>query len=183
MLALVVGPSGAGKDTLLDGAREILAGDGQFRFVRREITRPADAGGEAHVEVSLAEFAARRAAGGYALSWEAHGLGYGITAGIIADLAAGRVVVASVSRGVIAEAAARFPTLVLEITAPADRLARRLVARGREGEDEIAARLARTVALPDGIARETVMNDGSIADGVARVVAVLNRAAAAGLPA
>ena len=82
----------------------------------------------------------------------------------------------------IGEAAARYPVLVLEITAPVEVLARRLAARAREPEADIAARLARSIALPDGIAAERVMNDGSIAEGVARVVAVLSRAAGSAPP-
>ena len=87
MLILVVGPSGAGKDTLMDGARTRLATDPRYRFVQRDITRPREAGGEAHNPVTPAEFAARRAAGHYALAWDAHGLGYGIPADIADDLA------------------------------------------------------------------------------------------------
>ena len=105
VLVLVVGPSGAGKDTLLDAARERLADDQRFRFVRRVITRPAEAGGETHEAVSRAEFTARR----FALSWQAHGLSYGIPLDIAGDITAGRIVVANVSRGVIVEAAHSFP--------------------------------------------------------------------------
>jgi ribose 1,5-bisphosphokinase len=177
MLFLVVGPSGAGKDTLLDAARAMFADDPRFCFVRRDITRPRAAGGEDHAVVTQTEFAAGKLAGAYALSWHAHGLDYGIPADIAVDLAAGRVVVASVSRGVIAEAAARFPVCVLEITAPAELLAARLAARGREGAADIAERLARAVALPPGIAVITVMNDASVADGAARLCAALSRAA------
>lgn len=176
MLILVVGPSGAGKDTLMDTARATIGADAQFRFVRRDITRPATAGGEAHTEISEAEFAARAAAGAYALSWRAHGLGYGIPADIESDLAARRVVVANVSRSVLADAARRYPTRVLQITAPPDVLAARLAARGRETAEDIAARIRREVALPEGLDVVTVMNDATPAEGAARVVAVLKEA-------
>jgi len=179
MLVLVVGASGAGKDSLLDGARRALAGDARFRFVRRAITRPASAGGEAHEAIDETEFAARKAAGGFALDWQAHGLRYGIPADISADIAAGQVVVANVSRGVIARAAEKFPVRVIMVTAPREILARRLTARGREAEADIAERLARAVPLPAGIAVETVMNDASLEEGVARFLGALNRAAEA----
>ena len=173
MLVLVVGPSGAGKDTLMERAREALAGEARFRFVRREITRPKGAGGEDHDAVTYEVFAARRAAGGYALAWEAHGLGYGVPADIVGDLDAGLVVVVNVSRAVLVEASQRFVMRVLEITAPVEVLARRLAARGRESEADIAGRLARAVAVPAGLDVVTVVNDGPVEAGVARVLAVL----------
>jgi ribose 1,5-bisphosphokinase len=172
MLVLVVGPSGAGKDTLLDAARRALADDPRFRFVRRIITRPADAGGEAHEAVTVEEFMRRD----YALQWQAHRLRYGIPAEAIE---AGRVVVANVSRTIIAEAASRFTVRVIEVTAPAETLAARLGARGREDIADVAARLARQVTLPAHVPVETVMNDSSLEAGVARFLAALNRAASA----
>lgn len=177
MLILVVGPSGAGKDTLLDGARARLAGDARFHFVRRAITRAGTSGGEAHEALTEAQFAARDAAGGFALSWQAHGLSYGIPADIAASLAQGRAVIANVSRAVIAQAVQRFPTRVIEITAPPEILAERLGSRGRESEAGIAARLVRRVALPPGIAIERVLNDASPEHGLARFLAALSRAA------
>ena len=179
MLVLVVGPSGAGKDSLLDGARHALAGDARFRFVRRVVTRPEAAGGEAHEAADEAGFAARKAAGGFSLDWRAHGLGYGIPADIAADIAAGRVVVANVSRGVIAQAAEKFPVRVIVVTAPREVLARRLAMRGRETEADIAERLDRAVALPPGVEVETLVNDASLEEGVARFLVALNRAAEA----
>jgi phosphonate metabolism protein PhnN/1,5-bisphosphokinase (PRPP-forming) len=170
MLVLVVGPSGAGKDTLLDEARKALADDARFRFARRVITRPADAGGEAHEAATEAEFAVRR----FALQWQAHGLRYGIPVEALED---NIVVVANVSRTVIAEAAQRFPVRVIEITAPPEILAARLASRRRESDADVAARLARNVALPSDVMVETVVNDGSLDVGVARFVAMLNRAA------
>src|ERR1700753_2364228 len=110
MLILVVGPSGAGKDTVLGLARRTLAGDRRFRFVRRVITRPESAGGEDHEPVSEVEFARR----GFALQWQAHGLHYGIPLDIVDDLARGIVVVANVSRAIVAAAADRFTVRVIE---------------------------------------------------------------------
>lgn len=177
MLIAVVGPSGAGKDTLMAGARAALAHDVRFRFVRRAITRPAEAGSEDHEALSDADFAARRAVGSFALSWDAHGLHYGIPRDIEDDMAARRVVIANLSRVVLPEASARYRLRVLNITAPMDVLAARLAARGRESTADISARLAREVALPDGLDVEHVMNDADVAEGVARVLAALNRAA------
>jgi len=172
MLVLVVGPSGAGKDTLLDAARRALADDSRFHFVRRVITRPADAGGETHEAVTDEEFTRRD----YALQWRAHGLRYGIPVEVIE---AGPVVVANVSRTVLCEAAERFLVRVIEVTAPAETLAVRLGARGREGSADVAARLARSIELPAHIPFETVLNDSSLEEGVARFLAALNRAASA----
>lgn len=177
MLVAVVGPSGAGKDTLMSLARARLDGDARFRFVQRAITRPAAAGGEAHRALDAAGFAAERVAGGFVLCWDAHGLSYGIPRDIEDDLAARRVVVANLSRGVLAEAAARYPLRVLVITAPAGVLAARLAARGRETAADIAARLAREAALPAGLDVATVMNDATPEEGAARVLGALSRAA------
>ena len=171
MLILVVGPSGAGKDTLLEAAKRELADDRRFRFARRVITRPADAGGEDHEAVTEAEFVSRD----FALQWQAHGLRYGIPANAIA---AGCITVANVSRTVIADAARRFDVRVIEVTAPPEVLAARLGLRGREAAADVAARLTRTVALPEGVPVETVTNDGSVEQGVAQFLAALNRAAA-----
>jgi len=174
VLVLVVGPSGAGKDTLLKAARQALADDPRFRFVRRVITRAADAGGEAHEAITEAEFATRD----FALQWQAHGLRYGIPTEAIAG---GIIAVANVSRSVIAEAAERFPVRVIEITAPPDMLAARLMSRGREAEADVAARLARSVSVPNHVSVNTVLNDGVMEDAVARFLAALNRAAS-GVP-
>jgi ribose 1,5-bisphosphokinase len=178
MLVLVVGPSGAGKDTVLGLARQKLAGDKRFRFVKRTITRPADPGGEDHEPVSEAAFSERR----FALSWSAHGLRYGIPLDIVDDLAGGTVVVANVSRGVIADAAAKFPVQVIEVTASIEILAQRLATRGRETPQDVAKRLARNVPLPTNIKIDTIVNDGTPQEAADRFVAALIRAASPSPP-
>jgi ribose 1,5-bisphosphokinase len=175
MLVLVVGPSGSGKDTLLEAARQALVDDPRYRFVRRVITRPADAGGEAHEAVTPEEFATRD----FALQWQAHGMNYGIPADVLNAIEHGIVVVANVSRTVIADAARRFPVRVIEVTAPADMLAARLTSRARENASDVAARLSRSVSVPDHVHAEAVMNDASLEEGIARFLVALNRAASA----
>lgn len=175
MLALVVGPSGAGKDTLMDAARAGLAGDPGYRFARRLITRPAMAGAEDHDSCDEAGFRAIEANGGLALSWQAHGLSYGIPATELSGIGAGAVVIVNVSRRAIA-AAERLAerVVVLNITAPVAVLAQRLAARGRETEADIAARLKREAPLTAERAEiVTILNDRSVAEAADELLAVL----------
>lgn len=173
----MVGPSGVGKDTLIDGARAALAQDPDVVFVRRDISRPAEAGGEDHQPVSESEFRRREAAGAYALSWRAHGLCYGVPADILHDLAAGRRVVANVSRGVIDEARRRVGVVrVVSVSADPDQLTERLRRRGRESEAEITDRIARAQAY--SVAGEDVValrNDGSQEAGVMAMMSAILR--------
>jgi ribose 1,5-bisphosphokinase len=173
MLMLVVGPSGAGKDTVLSIARAALADDPRFRFVRRVITRPADVGGEDHEVVSEAEFTKRS----FVLRWQAHGLHYGIPLNVIEDLGRGIVVVTNVPRNVIAEAAERFSSRVIRIVAPPEILAQRLAARGRETAEDVANRLAREIPIPAQVAVDTVVNDRAPQEAADRFIETLIRAA------
>ena len=167
----VVGKSGAGKDTLLQLAAAQLKADPTIRFARRVVTRTAHAALEDHDELSSSEFDAAEQAGRFCLSWRAHNLSYGLPANLTDDLAAGRTVVANVSRRVLCTAVERFARLaVIEITAPRSLLIERLAARGRETPAEIEARLSRQVELmaPSGVeAIYRVINDGSAEAGAA----------------
>lgn len=168
-LFAVVGPSGAGKDTLLAGA---LAARPDLVLVRRVITRPTEAGGEEFEGVSEAEFARRKAAGDFALDWQAHGLSYGVPA---VQIDPSRDVLFNGSRVALAEARARFPWLVvIVVTAPVAVLAARLAARGRETAEDIDRRLRRAeYAVPEGRDVRQVINDGTVAQGVARLLDAL----------
>lgn len=163
-LVLVVGPSGAGKDTLIGRAKAALAGDGSFVFPRRVITREADAAVEDHDTSSREAFAAAAKSGQFALSWEAHGLSYGIPASIEADLAAGRTVIVNVSRKIVETARRLHPDCqVLLIDAEFGVRAARLAARGRESGADIEARLRREGAsLPPEVAATRIDNSGRL---------------------
>jgi phosphonate metabolism protein PhnN/1,5-bisphosphokinase (PRPP-forming) len=179
-LVLVAGPSGAGKDTLMRLAQGKLSDDPRFVFVRRVITRPKEAGGEDHEPASAEEFAKSAEDGAFALSWDAHGLRYGVPRAIEEDLAAGRLVVVNVSRAVIGKATSLYPnSCVIIVTAPMEMLAARLAARGREPASEHEVRLARPDFAADaGIVPHYITNDRSPAEGSAALIAILNRYAA-----
>ena len=148
-LILVVGPSGAGKDTLLAHAREGCHADPNIVFPRRMVTRPASSA-EDHATVSAEAFEAMAAAGGFALWWRAHELSYGVPSSIDDDIRAGRTIVCNVSRTIIAPARALYARVAaVLITAPADIRAARLAQRSRESADSVADRLRRGDALAD----------------------------------
>ena len=138
-LVLVVGPSGAGKDTLLGAAQAMLGGNDRVVFPRRVVTRAEAAPGEDHIAMRPEHFTAAVTRGAFALTWVAHGLFYGVPASVRDDLAADRLVVVNVSRTAIM-AAERLAerSVVFNITAATDVLARRIAGRGREPIDEIA---------------------------------------------
>jgi ribose 1,5-bisphosphokinase len=175
-LVLVVGASGVGKDSVLDGARAVFAADPRIVFVQRVITRPSGSGGEDHIGATPDEFAALRDSGAFSIHWRANGLAYGLPRRMEDDLAAGRVVVANVSRQVLDGARARYPGLtVCKVTASIATLRVRLAARGRETPAEIEARLARVGTPTAGPDVVTVANDGALADAVDRFARLIGQ--------
>jgi phosphonate metabolism protein PhnN/1,5-bisphosphokinase (PRPP-forming) len=168
---LVVGPSGAGKDTLIDAAREALAADPRFVFPRRVVTRPASPAEDHHVADETG-FLAHEAQGGFALSWGAHGHRYGIPATVLDDLTRGRTVVVNVSRTVIGETRRRWPgTLVIEVTAPDHVLAARIAARARPSDAAGKERLARRL---DTAADVVIDNGDDLAVAISAFVAAIS---------
>lgn len=168
----VVGPSGAGKDSLM---AELCARHPDIHRVRRVITRAPEAGGEDHETVSEALFAARAAGGDFALHWGAHGLHYGIPVTVKTALETGQDVLANLSRTVLPKAASVFGDMrVLLVTARPEVLAERLQGRGRETRAEIARRLARPApVLPEGLDMVEIDNSGALDAAVEAACAAL----------
>jgi ribose 1,5-bisphosphokinase len=177
-LVVVVGPSGAGKDTLIAGARVRLAGDPTIVFPLRIVTRTASAA-EHHQIISDRDFATAAEAGAFAWWWEAHGLKYALPAGIDDDIRAGRTVVCNVSRGIVGRLRRRYACLgVVLVTAPTAVLTTRLAARGRASDGDIAQRIGRA-APPDAELSpdQVIENVGDLERGTASLVAALCGAA------
>jgi ribose 1,5-bisphosphokinase len=170
-----MGPSGAGKDSVLNRARALLASDAPVVFAHRYITRPAEAGGENHVALSPEEFALRRSRGLFAFDWQAHGNHYGIGREIHAWRQSGLTVVVSGSREHFCRTDgiddATFPVL---ITASSQKLAERLANRGREGKTEALERLERSKGYEVAAARlVTISNDGLLDQAAEAFVSLL----------
>lgn len=175
-LVAVVGPSGAGKDSLIQFAMAHFSGRPEVHLVQRVITRAADAGGEDHVAVSAAGFEAQRAAGNFAVHWDAHGLRYGIPSDAQDQLAKGHLVIANGSRSALDRFQRAFPSLlVVNVTARPEVLAKRLEARGRESAAEIEARLKRggSLSIPAQYNCLTIDNSGPLEEGGRKLVAAL----------
>lgn len=175
-LVLIVGPSGAGKDTLIDYAKGRLQHESRIHFVRRVITRPASVG-EDHEPVSAAVFDQYVEGGAFALHWEAHGLQYGLPGIVDHWLAQGHVVVANGSRAILPMARHRYTGLqIVHITASQSVLQERLERRGREEHESRKARMARSdticVGLDDALAIDNSGDPGSAGDQL--VEALLN---------
>jgi ribose 1,5-bisphosphokinase len=159
-LVLVVGPSGAGKDTLINLARSACAGDPNVVFPRRVVTRQASAF-EDNEEMSATAFRQALADGRFALHWEAHGHSYALPRSIDDDIRAGRAVVVNVSRRVVGALRQRYENvIVVLISAPADVLASRLAARGRSSDLDLGKRLHRVVDGTEVAPDATIINIG-----------------------
>jgi ribose 1,5-bisphosphokinase len=173
-LIALVGPSGAGKDSLIAGARRHFHRNPAIGFVRRIITRPHDVH-EDHEPVTSEQFARMEAEGAFALSWRANGLAYGLPATISHDLERGHVLVANLSREAVPALRARVARpLVVHVTANAQVLGDRLARRSRESRAEQEARLARALLLDSSVDADVrIENDGALELAQSRLIDLL----------
>ncbi len=173
----MVGPSGSGKDTLLNVAREHFSGSSEVYFPKRFITRDRDAGGEDHIAVNDYRFELLRLQGHFAFYWEAHNLKYGIPEEITDCLKAGTNVVVNISRSVIDQVRQSFDNVtVISIVVSSEELEKRLHARGRESAEDIAQRLERArsfkVTGPDVV---EIDNSGSVKQSCRTFIETISR--------
>jgi ribose 1,5-bisphosphokinase len=181
-LIYIIGPSGAGKDSLLNSLRQEMADmtdpatPSPLYFAKRTITRSHDQSNEDHEAVDASHFESLVNSDAFAMHWFANGLHYGIRHQELAPMSKGTWVMVNGSRAYLNEAKQRFPELtVLYITAPIQVLRARLLSRGREDEHAIEARLSRlqdVVLEPQDLC---VSNGGSLADSVATLKNLLQQ--------
>ncbi|WP_136650287.1 phosphonate metabolism protein/1,5-bisphosphokinase (PRPP-forming) PhnN [Paracoccus aeridis] len=168
-----VGPSGAGKDSVMAAVARARP---DVLLACRVVTRPPDPT-EPFEAATRDSFDRDRAAGRFVLDWDAHGLSYGIPREVRGAQAAGRILFVNLSRAVLPQAVrALAPLSVVHVTARPDVLARRLSARGREDADAIGERLlGADTPLPSlaGTPIHRIDNSGPLDHAVQAVLALL----------
>ncbi len=177
-LFYVIGPSGSGKDTLMQYAREKLAACNKIVFAHRYITRLPELVGENHIHLSEAEFSAKERQGFFTMQWDSHGLRYGIGKEINFWLTQGFNVVINGSREYFFTALEKEPDMqVVLIKSSTEVLRKRLMKRRRETDEAIESRLERAV-LFNRICHPNVTfieNDGLLEDSGAAFIALLTQ--------
>lgn len=174
-LIYLMGPSGSGKDSLIDHVRPALQVLG-VSVARRVITRSAEAVGEDACSVSPQAFGALRAQGAFALDWQANGLCYGIPLEIDTWLEEGRSVLINGSRAHLQIARAKYPDMLpIMLTVSTDVLRERLQRRARETNDEIEQRLARNRLIPGSLGEDVrpLDNSTTLEDAAGRLLGIL----------
>lgn len=159
----VCGPSGAGKDSVLDWTARHLAERQDLVFARRMVARLSLPGSD-HDPVTPQQFARLIRSGGLVWYWEAHGFHYGIEARYAEHVAAGKTVVVNGSRAHVDGLDAKQRVRVVHIVADAEQLASRLERRGRDAPHEVTRRLARNALFSDLRSDHTILNQGALAD-------------------
>jgi ribose 1,5-bisphosphokinase len=162
-----VGPSGAGKDTLLTWLKSRVRSSSLLHWARRTIDRPPsiEFNAEQHESVEAEGFEKLLKEGAFAMHWEANSHRYGIRFQEIAPLYQFKWVIVNGSRGYLPTVAKDYPGLtVLHITADQELLRKRLIDRGRESNEMIEERLRREVPIinPPHSNLIEIINNGSL---------------------
>ena len=167
----IVGPSGSGKDTIIEALCKQLP---NIKRVKRYITREQQkAGGEDSYNIDFDTFGKLERDGGFAFSWSAHHLKYGLPITIFDEINAGTILIANISRSILDQLSDKFEYYeVILITASDKILAERLEERGRESKAQIEERLARSsFTIPKGISPLIIRNETTVEDAVSKIIA------------
>ena len=174
LLVVIIGPSGVGKDTILAALTQRLP---NAHKLRRYITRPAELGGEDYISITQDAFDTMKREGEFILDWQAHGLSYGVHRDMRTSLDLGKTLLLNGSRGALSQVFEGFPEAqVYSITAQAEELRKRLIARGRESAQDIERRLERAAAyaVPDHANVTAIDNSGDVDTAVAQIYSHLS---------
>ena len=166
-LVVVIGPSGAGKDSVLEGLRANWSFSKPAHFARRTITRPVKSDDEQHEAIDVASFEKMLQSQTFCMHWHANGISYGIRKTELDPINIGQWVFINGSRAYLPELLKVWPlATVVHISAAHEVLAQRLVQRGRESGDAMVKRLSRNVALNLPAHAISIVNNSTLEDAV-----------------
>jgi len=174
-LYFLVGPSGAGKDTLLRELKKYSYAETQPLVAHRYITRAPLDGDENHIELSAFDFNRRQESGLFLFNWESHGHQYAIGREVKKWVKSGHNVIINGSREYLATAREILPAVVpIWIRVSEQVLRERLISRGRETADQIEQRIQRNRQLESLRPRNCILiyNDQTIEDCVGQIIAL-----------
>lgn len=175
-LYFLVGPSGVGKDTLLNHLKRNQYSDTQPLVAHRYITRAVREGDENHIELSDFDFFQRKQAGLFLFDWESHGYHYAIGKEARKWVKQGQNVIVNGSRKYLSSALDIYAkTTPIWITVSEDILRERLIQRGRESAEEIELRIKRNRELESMKTDNCVYinNDQSVEDTIGQILALI----------
>lgn len=145
MLVIVSGPSGVGKDTILEALKR-RSHDSEYHYVvtcTTRATRPGEVDGVDYHFLDRATFATQRAAGGFLESNQVHGNWYGTPRGQVREaLEAGRDVILKIDVQGAQVVKGKIPGALLIFLIPPslEDLFQRLRSRATETADELELR-------------------------------------------
>ncbi len=142
-LYYLMGPSGAGKDSVLDWLRASELRPASLQIAHRYLTRPISTLDENYIYLTNTEFEQRKAQGLFLLDWESHQTRYAIGCEVETWLNQGIDVILNGSRAYFEQALSQYPALKgLYLDVDDGLLEQRLRARGRDSERSIQERLS-----------------------------------------
>ncbi len=172
-LLYLIGPSGAGKDSLLQALPQQLPATAPVIIAQRFVTRDPGKGSENHISLNHEMFRHWDAQGCFALTWASHGCLYGIGTDVDDWLTSGWHVLVNGSRAALDRAERHWGEALIPVTVRVDPslLEQRLQARGREDAAAMRHRLERGKALGEPNHPRTVVvdNNGAIEEATAQL--------------
>ena len=174
-LFYVVGPSGAGKDSLLGWVEQNMPADANLVVATRTITRPAHAS-EKYESISHEAFCQSSSAGQFSMQWQVNDVCYGVGRGIEADLKSGRDVIVNGSREYLPQLRCRFPDAqVIWVKADAQLVRQRIEMRQRETGAAIQHRVDRGLQFSEPQEGMVLDNSGPLEIAGRRLMEILLR--------